>query len=135
MKDYLGVGVIIIVAVFIAVLGANHFGPKQFGYGGQAVFYTTPTMATSTVGNALASLILASSSSSRQYADICNTASSTANALMLQFDASSTAVGVNAPGILVPGQSCYEMNPDKMFIGNLYGIFVGSTGTVSTVVK
>jgi hypothetical protein len=61
----------------------------------------------------------------RRYATICNDHASTKVYLVLKnFDsntAASTTFGTAAPnGVLVAGNSCYEINPDNLFIGDVW---------------
>lgn len=130
-KELFVFALIMVVAVAVGV----HFGsPKSFGDSKSYVQFTSPTQATSSVSIYTPSLIL-SQSGSRQYASICNTSPTTTNNLLLEFDATSTATGLNAPARIVPGNSCYDLTGDNMFTGNLYGIFQTNTATVQTLVK
>lgn len=127
-----------VVIVFLGVLGALHLysqpTSKIFGEPATSLYYTAPTQATTSVGTTLPVLILANSGS-RSYANICNTSPTTTNDLLLEFDATSTVTGLSAPAMLVPGNSCYEMTTNKLFVGNLYGIFSTNTATVESLVK
>ncbi len=136
MKELTAVCIAAFLVIFFGVLLALNFAPKpaSFGEPASGLYYTSPTMATSSVGLYTPVNILANSGS-RSYASICNTSPTSTNDLLLEFDATSTTVGLNAPAMLVPGNSCYEMTNNKLFIGNLYAIFSTNTATVETLVK
>ena len=133
MKDYLAIMVSALIVVFLAVFGALHFAPStsKFGDFGTPQIFSSPTMATSSVGIYTPVNLLANSGSVT-YRELCNTSPTTTNDLILELDATSTATGLSAPGILVPGNSCYKFSG---FTGNVYGIFTTNTATVSSLYK
>jgi hypothetical protein len=134
LKEFSLVVLVSIAVVAIGTwLGGLHSAGK-FGDAGMPNYYTSPTMATSSVG-IYTPVNLIANSGSVSYRSICNTSPTTTNDLMLELDATSSATGLSAPGILVPGNSCYEFLPNKLFTGNVYGIFTTSTATVSSLYK
>ncbi len=123
----------LVLTAIVAVgtwLGGSHSAIK-FGDFGTPQIFSSPTMATSSVGIYTPVNLLANSGSVT-YRELCNTSPTSTNDLILELDATSTATGLSAPGILVPGNSCYKFSG---FTGNVYGIFTTNTATVSSLYK
>lgn len=134
MKDFLIVLCVAVAAVFVGTFAALHFNGKSFGDAGMPFFYNSPTMATSSVGT-YAPVKLLTRDGGRQFATVCNTSPTSTNDLILQFDATSTGTSLNPLGMIVPGNSCYEINQNRLFVGDLYGIFSTNTSTVEALYK
>ncbi len=124
------VGCAVAFGLVFSILGSS---PAKFGDAGTPFIYYSPTMATSSVGIYSSSLVLAASSG-RQFASFCNASNSaptTNDVVYLMLDATTTKPN----GISIKPSSCYEMQRDNLFVGNVYAIASGSTSTLLTVYK
>lgn len=136
-KDNVILAITAIVVVALGVFLGGLFLPKnapKLGDFGYQVYYSSPTMATTSVG-IYTPVALMPASGSVTYRAVCNTSPTSTNDLILQFDATSTVTGLSAPGMLVAGNSCLEFKSSNIFTGALYGIFTTNTATVETILK
>jgi len=113
--------------VVLALIGAITLGiwgftkPQPLGGGGGSpgtFFYDSASATTTAVGTSWSLSPILSANSGRGYLSFCNESTTAAAGIYLGLGATTTS----ASGIKIPGGSCYEMTPLKMFHGNIYAI-------------
>lgn len=136
MKSFL-IGLLVVGSICgLSLVAISHYShktvvmqPQEKLAGGQ-YFINVPTSATSSIGSATQTLVLAADSA-RSYAAFCNSTTTTASYISLQIGATSTSPS----GIQIPGGSCYEMLPDRgnLFTTNIYAQSVAGTSTLTVI--
>lgn len=106
--------------------GVVQFGVADFNRIESGVTNDSVIVATTT-----ATLVL-SANSGRVYAEICNNDSS--NSVWLHLTSATGSVAINEGFHLQAGE-CYTINPDNLYIGQIYGLASGGEVVVSTVEK
>lgn len=126
-----------IIIVFLVGFCIGFFLPRSNSLGGitasgSNVFSGGVTSTSTSVGIGATSIL--TRNTSRQYVMICNDGSGVVN---LHFTNTSTGVST-ATGIPIASSTtydtCYEIGPDNMYIGQIYGI-ADATSTIKLLYK
>lgn len=116
----------------IVLYKSKQAAAPQQGLAGANYFIYAPTSATSSIGSATQTLVVAADSA-RNFASFCNSSTTIASYISLQIGATSTSPS----GIQIPGGGCYEMTGEKgnLFTTAVYAQSVGGTSTLTTVTQ
>jgi len=127
---------IVIVCALFLILAVWVWQSERPKFGGGDVYnkYSSPTIATTSVGTALWSTIV-TANSGREYAIFCNDSKVSNSAIYLGLGATSTPHANGIAGIAIPSATCYEMTLDKMFTGIVYAVASSSTSTLISTYK
>lgn len=117
LKHYLFIAAILALGIW---MWQTEKPAKQNNIGGLDYSFTTATMASSSVATSWGAAPVLAYDTSRSYALFCNDNSSTS--VYLGLGATSSLAAGNMLGIRVAANSCYEMNPQDIFTGNVYAV-------------
>lgn len=125
------IGMIVIGLIVIVFFGISTFRSNKNlgGIEGSGLRFTSATNTFKSLGAPGAtSTLVDTADSSRAYRYFCNTDAVAPVYLALGVQATTTS------GIYIAPKSCYEMNQQNDFIGNVYGITASSGTTTLTVI-
>lgn len=137
MKKYF-IAIVLVGVCGLAAVVLSHMSkpaaqnPQEKPAGDAQYFFRAPTMATSSVSSASATLV-AAADTSRQYASFCNATTTTTSYIFLTIGATSTPPA----GVVIAGGSCKTMSAQdgNLFTTSIYAQTSAGTNTLTSVIQ